>query len=187
MNKKLAECLANPIKCKLLFEISNRGQATAKQLAEIHGDITHATLYRYLKKMTADGILKVIEENQIRGTVERVYAVSPDISLDAKKMVEENNGQAYMMMFTQFVMGLTEEFREYASRPDINILQDGSGFSVAPIYATLGELEAAIIEIGKIINPLVSNEKTPGRDLHNIAIITTPPKKDANNKGRKNS
>jgi len=186
MNEKMAECFANPIKCKLLIEISNKERATAKQLAETYSDITHATLYRHLKKMTADGILKVVEENQIRGTVERVYAVSPDTSLDAKKMVEENNGQAYMMMFTQFMMGLTEEFREYASRPDINILQDGSGFTVAPVYVTTKELEAAIIEIGKIINPLVGNEKTPERDLHNIAIITTPPKKVVN-KGRKNS
>ncbi|WP_374016339.1 hypothetical protein ABU162_18725 [Paenibacillus thiaminolyticus] len=177
MNENMAECFANPIKCKLLFEIYNKGRATAKQLAETYSDITHATLYRYLKKMTADGILKVVEENQIRGTVERVYAVDDDLLIDTKRMVEENNGQAYMMLFTQFVMGLTEEFREYTSRPDINILQDGSGFTVAPIYATTEELTAAITEIGKTIAPLVSNEKTPERDLHNIAIITTPPKK----------
>lgn len=101
-------------------------------------------------------------------------------------MVEENNGQAYMMMFTQFVMGLTEEFREYTRRSDINILQDGSGFTVAPIYATLEELSAALMGIGKIINPLVENEKTPERDLHSVAIITTPPKKAAN-RGRENA
>jgi len=186
MNEKMAKCFANPIQCKLLIEISNSERPTAKQLAETYSDIPHATLYRHLKKMTAEGILKVVEENQIRGTVERVYAVSPDISLDAKKMMEENNGQAYMMMFTQFMMGLTKEFREYVSRPDINILQDGSGFTVAPVYVTTKELEAAIIEMGKIINPLVGNEKTPERDLHNIAIITTPPKKGVH-KGRKNS
>jgi len=183
MNEKMAECFANPIKCKLLVGISSRERATAKQLAESYSDIAHATLYRHLRKMTADGILKVVEENQIRGTVERVYAVSPEISLDAKKMVEENNGQAYMMLFTQFMMGLTEEFREYTSRPDINILQDGSGFTVAPIYAATEELEAAIIEIGKILTPLVGNEKTPERDLHNIAIITTPPKKVVDKEG----
>lgn len=178
MNEKIAECFANPVKCKLLLEIYNKGQATPKQLAEAHSDITHATLYRYLKKMTADGILKVIEENQIRGTVERVYSVVDDLTADAKKMVEENNGQVYMMMFTQFMMGLTDEFREYTSRPGINLLQDGSGFTVAPVYATTEELTAAITEISKIIAPLFGNEKTPERDLHNIAIITTPPKKE---------
>lgn len=93
MDEKIIECFANPIKCKLLFEISSKGRVTAKQLAEIHSDITHATLYRYLKKMTADGILKVVGENQIRGTVERVYAVAPDLSLDAKKWWRKTTGR----------------------------------------------------------------------------------------------
>lgn len=177
MSENITECFTNPIKCKLLLEIYNKGQATAKQLAETHRDITHATLYRYLKKMTADGVLKVVEENQIRGTVERVYAVADDFMMDTSKMVEENNGQAYMMLFTQFVMGLTEEFRAYTSRPDINLLQDGSGFTVAPIYATREELVEALTEMGKIIQSLLGNEKTPERYLHNIAIITTPPNK----------
>ncbi|QIB70215.1 helix-turn-helix domain-containing protein [Aminipila butyrica] len=178
MNENMAECVANPTKCKLLLEIYSKGQATAKQLTDTYSDITHATLYRYLKKMTADGILKVVAENQIRGTVERVYAVADDLLMDMQRMVEENNGPAYMMLFTKFVMGLTEEFRQYTSRSDINLLQDGSGFSVAPIYATTEELTAALTEMGKIIEPLLTNEKTPERDLHNIAIITTPPKKE---------
>lgn len=177
MNKNVAECFANPIKCKLLLETYEKGRTTAKQLAEKYSDVAHATLYRYLRKMTADGILKIVEEHQVRGTVEKVYAVTDDFMVDAKKMVEENDGQAYMMMFTQFVTALTEEFREYTSRTDLNILQDGSGFTVAPIYATTEELKAALIEISKIINPLFGNQKTPERELHSIAIITTPPKK----------
>lgn len=184
MNEKIAACLANPVQCKLLLEISGKGRATAKQLAQVHGDIPHATLYRHLKKMTADGILIVAQENQIRGTVERVYAVAPDISLDAEKMVKENDGQAYMMMFTRFMMGLTEEFQAYVSRPGINLLRDGSGFTVAPVYATTEELTDAMLAIGKIIRPLVDNKKTPERDLHSIAIITTPPKTPGE-KGRK--
>ena len=177
MNKKIAECFANPIKCKLIFEIARKERATAKQLAEKFDDITHATLYRYLKKMTEDGILKVVEENQIRGTVEKVYEVAPELSVDTQKMIEENNGPAYMMLFTQFMMGLTDEFREYTSSTDINILQDGSGFSVAPIYATTDELASIIMDIGKILTPFLDNKKTPERELHSIAIITTPPKK----------
>lgn len=177
MNNRIAECFANPIKCKLIFEITRKERTTAKELAEKFDDIPHATLYRYLKKMTEDGILKVIQENQIRGTVEKVYAVAPDLSVDAQKMVEENDGTAYMMLFTQFMMGLTDEFREYTSHSDINLLQDASGFSVAPIYATTDELASIMIEIGKVLTPFMENEKTPERDLHSIAIITTPPKK----------
>lgn len=176
MNEKIMECFTNPVQCKLFIEIQRKGQATAKQLAKVH-DIPHATLYRHLKKMTVNGILKVVEENQIRGTVEKVYAVTDDLLVDTNKMMEENNGQAYLMLFTQFIMGLTEEFQEYASRSDINLSQDVTGFTVAPVYASADELTTALTKIGEIIIPLVSNKKTPERCLHNIAIITTPPQK----------
>ena len=61
MDKKLMECLTNPVKCKLLLEIYSSGHSTAKQLADIYNDIPQATLYRYLKRMTDDGILKIVE------------------------------------------------------------------------------------------------------------------------------
>lgn len=177
MNEKMAKCLIDPVRCKLLLEIHNKDRATAKQLAQKCPDITHATLYRHLKKMVAAGILQVVGENKIRGTLERIYAVSPGLSLDAKKMAEGNDGQAYMLLFTQFMLGLTEEFQRYVSRSDIDIIRDGSGFTVAPVYATTEELTAAMSGIAKILQPLVSNKKTAERDLHSIAVITTPPRK----------
>lgn len=177
MNDKRAQYLADPIKCKLLLDVYGKGQATAKQLAQTNSGITHATLYRHLRKMVAEGLLQIVGENKIRGTLEKIYALNPDLSLDAQKMVEENDGQVYLILFSQFIQGLTEEFRKYAYRRDIDILRDGSGFTIAPVYATTEELTAAMIEIGKILQPLISNEKTPERDLHSIAIITTPPHK----------
>ena len=74
MTDKIMECITNPAKCKLLLEIYSKGQATAKHLSDTFGDIPQATLYRNLKKMLNDGILKVVDETQIRGTVEKSYA-----------------------------------------------------------------------------------------------------------------
>ncbi len=71
MTDRLMECITNPVKCKLLLEIHSQGKATAKQLADIYTDIPQATLYRHLKKMLSDGILQVVEETQVRGTVEK--------------------------------------------------------------------------------------------------------------------
>ena len=67
MDQKIMDCFANPIKCKLLLEIYASGQTTAKRLSELYSDIPQATLYRYLKRMTDEGILKIVGENPIRG------------------------------------------------------------------------------------------------------------------------
>lgn len=176
---KLVEHLTNPVKCKLLLDIQIKGRATAKQLAETNPDVPQATLYRYLKKMTKDGMLKVVEEHRIRNTIERVYAVAESMGGDTKKLLEENNGPAYMQIIAQGVMGILREFREYTSRDGIDILHDGSGLTVVPINVTFDELNEVMTKIGEIVAPLAQNPSAPGRSLHNLCFVITPPKGDA--------
>ena len=74
LNEKIMECISNPAKSRLMIEIMRRGKVTAKYLAEKCVDIPQTTLYRYLKRMTDDGLLKIVGETPIRGTVEKTYA-----------------------------------------------------------------------------------------------------------------
>lgn len=180
MDQKMMECFTHPIKCKLLLELYSAGKATAKQLAEIYNDIPQATLYRYLKRMTNDGILKVVEENQVRGTVEKTYAVAIELDTMGQELIGENAGNAYMQMFMQYVFGFIKQFQDYCKKPDINIPKDQSGFSLAPIYANDEELAAAMAEYAKIIQPLYKNQPTPDRKLRTLGMIISPP--ENNNK-----
>lgn len=175
MEQKVIECITHPIKCKLLLELYSSGKATAKQLAEIYNDIPQATLYRYLKRMTNDGILKVVEENQVRGTIEKTYGVAINLDSNGQDMIGENSGDAYMQMFMQYVFGFVKRFQEYCKNPNIDILKDRSGFSLAPIYATDEELESAMVEYSKIIQPLYKNRPTPDRKSRTLGLIISPP------------
>ena len=118
------DCITNPVKCKLLLEIHSQGKATARHLSDIYNDIPQATLYRHLKKMLSDGILQVIEETQVRGTVEKTYALASDINSNMKKMMEENSGELYMQYFMQYIIGFAKQFQQYCQSPDINIQKD---------------------------------------------------------------
>lgn len=175
MEEKIMDCFTHPIKCKLLLELYSAGKATAKQLAETYNDIPQATLYRHLKRMTNDGILKVVEENQIRGTIEKTYAVAIDLDAGGQALSGENAGDAYLQMFMQYVFGFIKQFQAYCKRPDIDILNDRSGFSLAPIYATDEELTTAIAEYVKIIQPLYQNKPAPGRKARTLGLIVSPP------------
>lgn len=176
MNEKLMDCFTNPVKCKLFLEIKSKGRVTAKQLAKTYSDIPQATLYRYLNRMLSDGILKVTEENKVRGTIEKVYAVEFGLFSDIQKMLMGNSGEAYMQMFTQYMIGLLSEFKGYAFRKNIDILHDGSGFSTVPFYATMDELEEALKKVTEIIEPLKNNKPRQGRRMRSLALIVTPPK-----------
>ena len=79
------------------------------------------------------------------------------------------------MLFQQFCNGLINEFQVYASRENIDILNDGSGFRVSPFYASTDELKELAGKIQAVIKPYYENEPTPERQMRSIAIIYTPP------------
>ncbi len=172
---QLMKALRNPIQSKLLLNIHSLRQTTAKQLIELNKDIPQATIYRHLSKLTSDGIIKVIQENRIRGVVEKVYAMAVELSQNAT--LELLTGDAYMNMFTEYMMGIMQEFRDYTAQENINITGDGSGFSLIPIYATREELAEVGAKITEILLPLAQNPPTPERRYRNIGLIVTPPKK----------
>lgn len=174
MTDKLMDCITNPVKCKLLLEIHSQGRATAKHLADTYNDIPQATLYRHLKKMLSDGILQVVEETQVRGTIEKTYSLADGINSNMETIVEENSGELYMQYFTKYILGFVKQFQEYCQSPNINIKKDMTGFSLSPLYLTDDELTSLVTGISQIISALKNNEPNSERKLRTIGIIVSP-------------
>jgi DNA-binding PadR family transcriptional regulator len=173
LNVKLSEYLGNPVATRLLFEIHLQGQTTAKKLAEIYADIPQTSLYRYLGRMLKDDILKVVEENKIRGTVEKVYALNVELHMESITSEMRKN---LTHTFSQYMSGFMREFKEYEDRKDIDVSGSNYGFSTIPLYLTDKEFEEMGLAIQAIIQPLLANTSTDGRKLRNVGIIFTPPK-----------
>ncbi len=116
--------------------------------------------------------------------VEKVYAIDMDTAQDIPRLLEENRGDVYMSLFAQFSAALMREFADYAARDDINILKDGSSFSTGPISVNLEELEDSLLTIGDLTAPYRTPEQPakPGRKMHSLAIIITPPKEGGEQK-----
>lgn len=115
MTDKLMECITNPVKCKLLLEIYSQGQATAKHLSDKYTDIPPATLYRHLKRMLHDGILKVVEETQVRGTVERTYALAQNINSNMEKYWKKTPANFICNILCSISWALPDNFNSTAS------------------------------------------------------------------------
>ena len=180
--KDMISCFVDPTDSRILMEITAGKTATAKELAKALPDIPQASLYRHLGKMVKSGVLKIAEERPVRALVEKVYAIDMDTAQDIPRLLEENRGDVYMSLFAQFSAALMREFADYAARDDINILKDGSGFSTGPISVNLEELEDLMLKIGELTAPYRTPEQAvkPGRKMHSLAIIVTPPKEGGN-------
>ena len=175
MNKKLVKYLTNPAKNKLIRQVFSEGKTTAKALAEKNKDIPQATLYRYLKKMVNDGVIKVVEERKVRNVTEKIYAPAIDFEADVNKMIAENDGDTYLGLFQQFSIGLLDEYSAYCARDDIDILNDGSGFRVLSFNATTEELKELSANIWELVEPYAKQEATSERKTRSLAVIFTPP------------
>ena len=173
LNEKIMECISNPAKSRLLIEIMRRGEVTAKYLAEKCSDIPQTTLYRNLKRMTDDGLLKIVGETPIRGTVEKTYALTFDPS-DPPSVLGENSGAIYMQMFFQYFLTFAKIFQEYCETPGIDIKKDRSGLSLSHVYLTDEELEKVVSDIAQILYPLQDNKPEPDRKLRTVGLIISP-------------
>ena len=175
MTDKIMECITNPVKCKLLLEIYSQERATAKHLSDVLSDIPQATLYRNLKKMLNDGIIKVVEKKQVRGTVESTYALALNLNSEFEAILAENSGPLYMQLFMQYFLGFAKQFREYCKSPNIDIKKDMSGFSLSHLYLSDEELIELMKNISNIIKTVEKNEPKTERKLRTLGIIVTPP------------
>ena len=176
LDDKLLSCFGNPVKTKLFLEFYEQKQVTTGQLLEKYSEIPQTTLYRHLKKMLTDNIIKVVGENHIHGRVEKVYSLGFDYDKSVENMAAENDGKTYLHIVTQNMIGILREFQEYISKANIDLASDGSGFLVEPIYATVEELKEATVKIKAILSPLKTNQPNGKCKLRNICIIATPPK-----------
>ena len=168
--------ISEPLSSKLLTEIYEQKQVTTADLLKKFSNISQATLYRHLKKMLNDDVIKIVEENHIRGTVEKVYALNYDISASWKNMRDSNDSKKLMQYINYSLFGILKEFREYTAKEDIDIKGDGTGILIAPIYATFEELDSARNKFFEILKELESNKPHGERKLYNICTVITPPK-----------
>jgi hypothetical protein len=161
--------------CKLFLDICQKETVTAKQLAETYPDVAQTTLYRYLKRMIDDGLIKVVQENHIRGTIEKTYSAAVDFGENMENIFSNNDGEAYMLLFMQYISGFISAFQSYSKRKDIDLQKDMAAFTTAPIFATDDELITAMTQIGEVITGLFKNKPSKERKPRNLGLIVTPP------------
>lgn len=176
LNKKIMDYLVNPVTNKLLVELHFKKQATPKELLETCNDIPQATLYRYLNRLLIDEIIEVVAENEIRGTIEKVYALKIDLEKTTEEIKNSNDEQKLMHIVNSGIMNILAEFKEYIAKGKCDFKKDGITFAVSSFYATDEEYLEMMKKIGGIIQDINKNRATPQRKLRSLNLIITPPK-----------
>jgi DNA-binding transcriptional ArsR family regulator len=171
------ELLLHPIRMRILLALA-RQNLTPLQLAEELVNVPQATLYRHLNKLAQAGILEVVAEHPVRGTLEKVYGVNHETMRLGQQDLLRASKEELLELFTNFVLGQVREFAAYLQHDRVNLLEDKVTFRQAPFYLTDAEYMELMAEVGRAFMKHLPNKPAPGRKAFMWSTIIMPRAED---------
>jgi DNA-binding transcriptional ArsR family regulator len=173
MNTKKLDLLLHPIRLRILSNIGGR-EMTSQQIAKLLPDVPVATLYRHINALYEGDLLTITKENPIRGTVEKVYAIS---DLSALNLSEEDFKDAtkddHTRFFTTYLFSLLADFTQYLqSKDELDFTADGVGYHTVPIYLSDEELITFSQQMQSLLQTYASPQK--GRKQRKLSFVIMP-------------
>jgi DNA-binding PadR family transcriptional regulator len=161
---ELAKVIANTDRLRLIQHLSLHEQAAASEIRKEMPDIPQTTLYRHLKLLEESGLIGVVRENRIRGTVEKVYAlnISGLNELPPKETID-------MML-----LSLISDFGRYFSDEKADPMGDILFLRTAMFYLTDKEFGDMLAEIGAVMAKRLEYKQGKGRKLRALTTISSP-------------
>jgi DNA-binding transcriptional ArsR family regulator len=171
------DLILHPVRLRLLAALARR-QLTARQLSELLPDIAQATLYHHLGKLAQSGLLRVVSERQVRGAVEKKYALDEESVVLRPADLENVTREDHLRYFTIFVAMVLGDFARYLQQgtPEapINPFADGVSYSEGPLYLSDEEFAQAAAALRQALLPFIGNEPAPNRRRRLLTTIVFP-------------
>lgn len=167
------DLLLHPIRLRIVQTLAGT-QLTPLQLKERLGDVPQATVYRHLNQLADGGLLEVVQERQVRGSVERTYGlVASAVVLDDDDL-ESATADDHFRYFATFVGTLLSDFAAYLDAGDHALGADRVGYRQVPIWLTDDEFDILVEKMSSVVHEHVANEPAPGRRRRLLTTIVMP-------------
>ncbi|MCJ0223138.1 helix-turn-helix domain-containing protein [Clostridioides difficile] len=166
----IVKLILNPARLRILQYIRLHGSVRTSDIVKYLNDIPRATVYHHVKILEENNMIEVIEENRVRGTIEKVYAL--------KEYTTSMEGETFVALSTAFYVGLMQEMNEYFSRKEQDHKKDNVFFSSALLYMSDNEYENLLKSIADLLKPYIEQKPKSNLKLRKLSIISSPPVAD---------
>jgi DNA-binding transcriptional ArsR family regulator len=176
MPSSKAAILLHPVRLQIITAMSTQSM-TAGELAQVLPEIPQTTLYRHLNALLEGGIIKVVAENPVRGTLERVYALTAPPSItpeDLRGLGKQDYEQLATMAFSSF---MSDIHRYLEHKPDdafIDFWADGMDFNKVQLNLSDEEFHRMNQEIFTIMIAAAQNQPSPERKRRIFSYLFIP-------------
>lgn len=144
------ELVSHPIRMRLILLLANR-TLTTQQIGELLPDVAQTTLYRHINLLLEGGLLTVVRESKVRGTIERELTLVQgagriDVETAATLSPAENDA-----LFTTFIALLLADFQKAQAEPITGA--PPAFYSQHRLYLTFDELQALNQQMDALLAP----------------------------------
>jgi DNA-binding transcriptional ArsR family regulator len=169
-----ANLILHPLRIRILAAVSG-ARLTARQVASLLPDIPQTTLYRQINLLARHGLLTVVEERRVRGTVERVYQLEPQRATLTPADVAAASADDHLDYFAAYMIGLLGDFARYVrSRERLDVAADGVVYTKATLHLSDEELRAFQVSVQALLQPLLTHSRRDDRRAHLLALAQFP-------------
>lgn len=172
------EMLLNPVRMRILQNLIGGRRLSTQQISELLPDVPQATLYRHLKILLKAGYISVVEENPVRGTVEKIYSMNIESVNAVNKEAITLTAEEHKRCFFTYMTGLMDEFERYFEKDSIDAVKDGLSYSQGRYYLTDEEFSDFIQDLQNTFGKVIGNMPSPDRKARTIGFIMIPDGKD---------
>lgn len=168
--------LLHPVRVRVVQRMLGGRQLTTAQLGGELPDVPAATLYRHVAALAGGGILRVVDQRQVRGGTERTYALNepalrPPPGEDAPLTSEQH--LAGITAVLAGVLGDAERYLDRATDPHQH-RRDQLGYQQLALWLTDDEFTELVQAMNQVLGPVLANQPAPGRTRRLLTTLIVP-------------
>ncbi|GIH12983.1 helix-turn-helix domain-containing protein [Rugosimonospora africana] len=168
------DLLLHPVRLRIVYAMSGGRVRTTADLCASLPDVPKTTVYRHVGLLTDGGVLEVVDEQRVRGAVERHYRLRrdrADIDAEAGASMSLND---HRQGFAASMAALHAEFNAYLDRPGSDPHTDLVGYRQGIAWLSEDELVELIGDVRGLFASRSRNQPAPGRTPRLISLIQFP-------------
>lgn len=162
-NRRIADVILHPVRLKIVHQLGGRSMTTA-ELRTALPDVKQATLYRHISALLEAEVLTVVEERQVRGTIERTLALGERMAHVDQRELQEMDQAQLRAGFMNFLSSLSSDFDDLLEHDD-DQLRGFLGFGRGPLYLDRDDLEKLQSDFNDLLAPYLQQRSESQRRI----------------------
>lgn len=176
-----AKLLLHPVRLRVVEAFLGDRKLTTADLRDELPDVPAASLYRHLARLIDAGVLDVVSERKVRGTVERTYVKHSRHNVSRSELAQLSRREL-RQVYLAYVAALLTDIDHYLERDDTDLRRGGATLRIAAMWLSDDELREVAAGFGKLLQPYLDRPATPDRTRRVLRTIVLPGAESADRK-----